>query len=163
MLAGSLFGALLAYTNDGGNKMFVVLLFIGIGWLIGSIRFLSFEIFAVNRRARIYEQAKEKYDGKLNEFGYLEVFIKGRKVWLDYGVAPLTIFYEYIAAYVEITNLEKKMIPPGKSNFRTETIDNKPFVRINAYWGSQGYKFNERINKKIDELNDLIKDNSTKK
>ena len=158
-MAGFLNGSFLALTNDGGNKTFVVLLFTGIGWLIGSIRFLTYDIFAVNRRARIYKQAKAKFNGKMNEIGYLEIFIKDRKVLLDYGVAPFTILYEYIASYVEITDLENTLISSGNSKFRTEEVNHKPFVRINSYWGHKGYKFDERMNKKIDELNRNLAEN----
>jgi hypothetical protein len=141
-------------TNQNG----VFAVFMSIGLLIGSIKaFLTY--FASISKSSIFTDAKEIFNGKINLNGETELIIKGRKIILDYklenngrGVA------EFIIAKVDLTNIDSGIKTTLKQKFDIIELNGRTYAVVYCSWGYKGEKFKDRIEMKLQQIDDFIKE-----
>ena len=128
-----------------------------LGFIVGTIRYLIIEVIPVNRKSEIFTEALKMYKGKMDSNGRPELIIGQRKVILDYGNPPPNgRVFEYVIAYIDISDVESNILKLCNQKFDTEEIYNKTYVKYNCHWNYEGYTFSDRIEKKVAELNEYI-------
>ncbi len=149
-------GLIIKYTNSEveGNGIFIIMMSIGL--LIGSINaFLTY--FGSKSKMKIFTEAMKMYNGKVNINGETELIIKDKKIILDYKLEQIGIrAAEYIIANIDLTDFEQSQIEKCKKEFEIIEKNNRIYAVIYSSWGYKGEKFKERIENKIEQINECV-------
>jgi len=150
-------GLLIKFANSEveGNEIFILMMSIGL--LIGSINaFLTY--FGAKSKKRIFAEAMKMYKGKVNINGETELIIKDKKIILDYKLEQIGIrAAEYIIANIDLTDFDYSQIEKCKNEFEIIEKNNRIYAVIYSSWGYKGEKFKERIENKIEQINECVK------
>lgn len=150
-------GLIIKGTNSEIQENGFLLLFIILGLILGSIKVLLTYVGTKNK-IKIFEEARKIYNGKININGETELIIKEKKVILDYKLEQIgTKISEYIIANVDLTDIEKSIIENCKNKPEIIERNKNIYAVIYSSWGYKGEKFKERIENKIQEINECVK------
>ena len=152
-----LVGLLVKFSTSeiNGNGIFVV--FISIGFIIGSISvFLSY--LSARNKIKIFDEAMKMYHGKVNSNGETELRIKEKSVILDYKLDQFGMkVTQYIIANIDFTDVKKPLLENCKYKFDIIEKNHRTYVVIYCSWGYKGKRFKERVENKIEQINECVK------
>jgi len=147
---------IIKYYNPDIKGIGLYIIIMSIGLSIGIVNaFLSY--YGSKARNNIFDEAVEIFDGKVNINGETELTIKGKRIVLDYQLEYAgKSAGEYIIAYIDLSGFDASQIKKCKKEFEIITENNKFYAVVYSSWGYKGEKFKERIESKIDFINECL-------